>query len=309
MRVQMAVLKNKRIGVLMGGSSTEREISLKTGEAVLASLRRQGHTAVGIDVDEAVAEILRKEKIDLAFIALHGPKGEDGAIQGLLEILNIPYTGSGILASALGMNKIASRKVFLFHKLPVPEFIILRRGKDSSRISGAFDLPVVVKPSCQGSSVGVSIVRDKAELGEATNLAFKYDPEILVEKYIEGKEIHVGILGQQALGAIEVVSKTAFYDYKAKYTPGMSAHIFPARLSKEIYQRSLDYALAAHQALGCSGYSRVDIIVDGQDIPYILEINTLPGMTQTSLLPEIARGVGIDFDALVHQILMLPINK
>ncbi len=305
----MAVLKNKRIGVLMGGSSTEREISLKTGEAVLASIKRQGYAAVGIDVDEAVAETLRKEKIDLAFIALHGPKGEDGAIQGLLEILNIPYTGSGILASALGMNKIASRKVFLFHKLPVPEFMILRRGEDSSRISGAFDLPVVVKPSCQGSSVGVSIVRDKAELGGATNLAFKYDPEILVEKYIEGKEIHVGILGQQALGAIEVVSKTAFYDYKAKYTPGMSTHIFPARLSKEIYQRSLDYALAAHQALGCSGYSRVDIIVDGQDIPYILEINTLPGMTQTSLLPEIARGVGIDFDALVHQILMLSINR
>jgi D-alanine--D-alanine ligase len=173
-----AVLKGKRIGVLMGGSSTEREISLKTGEAVLASIKRQGYTAVGIDVDKAVGETLRKEKIDLAFIALHGLKGEDGAIQGLLEILNIPYTGSGILASALGMDKIASRKVFVFHKLPVPEFVILRHGEDSSRIFSAFDLPVVVKPSCQGSSVGVSIVRDKAELGGAMNLAFKYGPEI-----------------------------------------------------------------------------------------------------------------------------------
>ncbi len=305
----MAVLKGKRIGVLMGGSSTEREISLKTGEAVLASLRRQGYTAVGIDMDEAVAEILKKEKIDLVFIALHGPKGEDGAIQGLLEILNIPYTASGILASALGMNKIASRKVFLFHKLPVPEFIILRHGEGPNKIFSAFDLPVVVKPSCQGSSVGVSIVRDEPEIGKAMNLALKYDPEILVEKYIEGKEIHVGILGDRSLGAIEVVSKTGFYDYKAKYTPGMSTHIFPARLSKEIYQRSLDYAFTAHQALGCRGYSRVDMIVDGNDVPYILEINTLPGMTQTSLLPEIARGVGIDFDALVHQILMLSVNR
>lgn len=293
----------------MGGSSTEREISLKTGEAVLASLKQQGYTAIGIDVGETVAEVLKKEKIDLAFIALHGPKGEDGAIQGLLEILNISYTGSGILASALGMNKIASRKIFLFHKLPVPEFIILRRGEDSGRISETFDLPVVVKPSCQGSSVGVSIVRDKTELGRAVDLAYQYDPEILVEKYIQGKEIHVGILGQQALGAIEVVSKTDFYDYKAKYIPGMSTHIFPARLSKETYQRSLDHAFVAHQALGCSGYSRVDMIVDGQDIPYVLEINTLPGMTQTSLLPEIARWRGIDFDDLIHQILMLSINR
>jgi len=306
---QIAVFKGKRVGVLMGGSSTEREISLKTGEAVLASLKRQEYATVGIDVDERVAETLRKERIDLAFIALHGPKGEDGAIQGLLEILNIPYTGSGVLASALGMNKIASRKIFLFHKLPVPEFMILGRGEDFNRIFEEFELPVVVKPSCQGSSVGVSIVRDKAGLSAAIHLACKYDPEILVEKYIAGKEIHVGIVGNQALGAIEVVPKTAFYDYKAKYTPGMSTHIFPARLSKESYRISLDYGLAAHRALGCSGYSRVDIIVDEQGLPYILELNTLPGMTRTSLLPEIAREVGIDFDTLVYKILLWAIQR
>jgi len=305
----MDALKSKKIGVLMGGTSAEREISLKTGEAVLTSLKRQGYSAVGIDVDALVAEAIHQEKIDLAFIALHGPKGEDGAIQGLLEILNIPYTGSGILASALGMNKIASRKVFLFHKLPVPEFMILRRGENPAGILKRFGLPVVAKPSCQGSSVGVSIVHEGSKLAAAVELALKYDPEILVEKYIQGKEIHAGIVGHEALGAIEVVSKTAFYDYEAKYTPGMSAHIFPARLSKDIYQKSLEYALAAHHALGCSGYSRVDMIVDQEGVPYILELNTLPGMTQTSLLPEIARGVGMDFDALICRILELAVSQ
>jgi D-alanine-D-alanine ligase len=305
----MDILKGKKIGVLRGGASAEREISLRTGEAVLASLRRQGYITVGVNVDASVAEVIRKEKIDLAFIALHGPKGEDGAIQGLLEILNIPYTGSGILASALGMNKIASRKIFLFHKLPVPEFMILRRGDNPAGVLKRFELPVVAKPSCQGSSVGVSIVHEELKLAGAVELAFQYDSEILVERYIQGKEIHVGIVGHEALGAIEVVSKTAFYDYEAKYTPGMSTHIFPARLSKDIYQKSLEYALAAHQALGCSGYSRVDMIVDQGGVPYILEINTLPGMAQTSLLPEIARGTGMDFDALIRRILELALNR
>jgi D-alanine-D-alanine ligase len=304
----MDILKAKRVGVLMGGTSAEREISRKTGEAVLASLKRQGFLAVGIDVDVLVAEVIRKETIDVVFIALHGSKGEDGAIQGLLEILNIPYTGSGILASALGMNKIASRKIFLYHKLPVPDFIILRRGENPKEVLKKFGLPMVTKPSCQGSSVGVSIVHEESKLAAAVDLAFKYDHEILIEKYIQGKEIHVGIVGFEALGAIEVVSKTAFYDYEAKYTPGMSTHIFPARLPKALYQQSLEYALAAHQALGCSGYSRVDMIVDQEGVPYILELNTLPGMTQTSLLPEIGKGVGIDFDTLIRRILELAIG-
>ena len=306
--VRMGVLKFKRIGVLMGGTSAEREISLKTGEAVLASLKRLGYIAVAIDVNDGVAETLKREKIDLAFIALHGPKGEDGAIQGLLEILRIPYTGSGILASALGMNKISSRKLFLFHKIPVPEFVVLRRGENYTAISKTFSYPVVVKPSSQGSSVGVSIVHQAQELPAAVDLAFGYDPEILVERYIPGKEIHVGILGDEALGAIEVLPRTSFYDYEAKYTPGMSTHIFPARLSPEVYQKTLGCALAAHMALGCRGYSRVDIIVNGDGVPYVLELNTLPGMTQTSLLPEIARGVGMDFDGLINRIMELAVD-
>lgn len=304
--VTVDFLKGKKIGVLLGGTSAEREISLKTGEAVLTSLKRQGFAAVRIDVDQAVAEVVRKEKIDLAFIALHGPKGEDGTIQGLLEVLGVPYTGSGVLASALGMNKIFSRKIFQFHNLSVPPYVILHPGDHFSQISRTLGLPLVVKPSRQGSSVGVSIVRQEDQLSRAVGLAFRYDPEILVEKYIRGKEVHVGILGDQALGAIEILSNTStsFYDYEAKYTPGMSRHIFPARLSQAVYQKSLDDALAAHRALGCSGYSRVDLIVDESGTPYILEINTLPGMTQTSLLPEIAQGVGIDFDTLVAKILV-----
>jgi len=305
----MGLLKSKRIGVLMGGTSAEREISLKTGEAVLASLKRLGYTAVGIDVSEAMPETVKREKIDLAFIALHGPKGEDGTIQGLLEILNIPYTGSGVLASALGMNKIASRKLFLFHKIPVPEFVVLKRGENYTAISKTLNFPIVVKPCSQGSSVGVSIVHQAQELLGAVELALRYDPEVLVERYISGKEVHVGILGDESLGAIEVLSRTPFYNYEAKYIPGMSTHIFPARLSPEVYQTTLDCALAAHRALGCRGYSRVDLIVNGEGVPYVLELNTLPGMTQTSLLPEIARGVGMDFDALINRILELAVGN
>jgi D-alanine-D-alanine ligase len=295
----------KKIGVLMGGLSAEREISLKTGETVLASLKAQGYSAVGIDVDEEIAGKIKKEKIDLAFIALHGPMGEDGAIQGLLEVLHVPYTGSGILASALGINKLASRKVFVFHKLAVPEFKALRRGEEATELGGPSGFPVVVKPNSQGSSFGVSIIQRPEDLSSAIEVAFKYDSEILIEKYIEGQEVHIGILGDKVLGAIEILPSTSFYDYEAKYTPGMSTHIFPARLSPEIYQKTLDHALVAHRALGCRGYSRVDMVVDKGGIPFILELNTLPGMTQTSLLPEIAREVGITFDVLIHQILAL----
>lgn len=297
-----------RIGVLMGGLSAEREVSLKTGRAVLSSLERQGYEAVALDVDRRIAANLTRERIGLAFIALHGPLGEDGAIQGLLEILGIPYTGSGVMASALGMNKIASRKIFLYHRIPVPDFLVLSRGEPASDIPERLGLPLVVKPSCQGSSIGVSMVHRREAFDAALEAAFRLDRDILVEKLIEGKEVHVGILGERALGGIEILSETEFYDYTAKYTPGMSKHIFPARLAPESYQKILGYALEAHRALGCRGYSRVDFLVDEKEDPYLLELNTLPGMTPTSLLPEIAQGAGLGFDNLVRRIMDLALE-
>lgn len=290
----------KRIGVLMGGRSAEREVSLKTGAAVLAALHRTGYDAAGIDVDGGIVERLARERVELAFIALHGRFGEDGAIQGLLEVLGVPYTGSGILASALGMDKVVSRRLFEAAGLPVPRYLLVTGPTPPPSLP--FPYPVVVKPNGEGSSVGVSIVRRPSELAAALETAFRYDRRVLIESYVAGKEIQVGILGDRALGAIEIRPKTEFYDYTAKYTPGMSEHIFPAPLSPEVTRRTLEVSLDAFHALGCEGYGRVDCLVDSAGTPYILEVNTLPGLTETSLLPDIARGVGISFDALVAAI-------
>lgn len=289
-----------RIGVLMGGRSAEREVSLKTGAAVLAALTRKGHDAIAIDVDATVAERLARGGVELAFIALHGRGGEDGAIQGLLEVLEIPYTGSGVLASALGMDKVISRRLFEAEGLPVPRYVLVTRAAPMPALP--FPYPVVVKPNGEGSSVGVSIVPGASALPAALEQAFGYDRRVLIESYIAGKEIQVGILGGRALGAIEIRPKTAFYDYDAKYTPGMSEHVFPAPLPPDVTRRTLEVALAAFRALGCEGYGRADCLVDDAGTPYLLEVNTLPGMTETSLLPEIARGVGIPFEDLVEAI-------
>jgi D-alanine-D-alanine ligase len=285
--------------------SAEREVSLKSGRAIVASLERLGYTTVPIDADSEVAQTLRKERIEVAFNALHGRYGEDGAIQGMLEVMRIPYTGSGVLASALGMDKIASHDLFQLHGIPVPPYQVLTEG-DLSQFRPdrlPFGFPIVVKPAMEGSSVGVTIVSGPREIDAAVKEAFRYGPRILIEKYIAGMEVQVGILGSKALGAIEIRPKAKFYDYTAKYVPGMSEHIFPAPLPVDVYQKVLDWGLKAHQVLGCAGYSRVDLLVDQQRQPSVLEVNTLPGMTETSLLPEIARGVGIDFDALVERIL------
>ncbi len=302
----MALVTRKKIGVLMGGLSAEREVSLKSGEAILKALRDKGYDAFPVDVDRNVAERLRAERIEISFIALHGKYGEDGAIQGMLEVMGIPYTGSSVIASALGMDKIFSKKIFEFHKLPVGQYYVLEkkdleRGKGKG--GGGFGFPVVVKPVSEGSSVGVSIVSDEKGLNDAFDIAFKYGDEIIIEKYIKGREVQVGILGEKALGAIEIIPKKAFYDYEAKYTANMAEHIFPAQLPEELYKKILELGLAAHRALGCKGYSRVDMLIDSDSRPFLLEVNTLPGMTNISLLPEIARGVGIDFTTLVEAIL------
>lgn len=301
----MSLVTKKKIGVLMGGLSAEREVSLKSGEAILKALKGRGYDAVPVDVDRNVAVRLRAEGIEIAFVALHGRYGEDGAIQGMLEVMGMPYTGSGITASALGMDKIFSKKIFEFHKLPIGQYYVLEKKDLDSFKPGimGFGLPVVVKPVSEGSSVGVSIVSDEKGLNDAIAIAFKYGDEIIIERYIKGREVQVGILGEKALGAIEIIPKKAFYDYEAKYTENMAEHIFPAPLPEELYKKILGLGLAAHKALGCRGYSRVDMLVDSDSRPFLLEVNTLPGMTNLSLLPEIARGVGIDFSTLVERIL------
>ncbi len=296
----------KRIGVLMGGMSAEREVSIQSGEAILGALAARGYDACRIDVDPQLPRWLKDERIEVAFIALHGRLGEDGAVQGLLEMMRIPYTGSGVLASALAMNKEMSRRIFRQADLPVPPSLLLRQGEEEGMRGSdlPFPWPVVVKPSQEGSSVGVTLVKGKEEMNRALVSAFAYGPEILIEPYIKGREIQVGILNDIPLGAIEIIPKAAFYDYEAKYREGLAEHRFPAPLSKEDYRRALDLALQAHRSLGCEGATRVDMLYGAEGGFTLLEVNTLPGMTTLSLLPEIARGVGMIFEELVEKILL-----
>jgi D-alanine-D-alanine ligase len=299
-------MEKRRIGVLMGGMSAEREVSIQSGNAILGALAARGYEVCGIDVDSQLARRLREERIEVAFIGLHGRLGEDGAVQGLLEMMRIPYTGSGILASALAMNKEMSRRIFRQANLPVPPSLLLRQGEreGTGRSGLPFSWPVVVKPNQEGSSVGVSLVKGEEEMAQALRSAWAYGPEILIEPYIQGREIQVGILNDLPLGAIEIISKTAFYDYEAKYREGLAEHRFPAPLAQEDYRRALDLALQAHRSLGCEGATRVDMLYSIEGDFILLEVNTLPGMTALSLLPEIARGVGMIFEELVEKILL-----
>ncbi len=296
-------LKAKKIGVLMGGLSAEREVSLKSGAAVHEALLARGYDAVAIDVGRDLAQVLIREGVEVAFVCLHGRYGEDGAVQGVLELMGIPYTGSGVLASALAMNKIFAKQAFQAAGLTVAPYRVLKRDEPTATADLAAALPCVVKPSQEGSSVGVSIVRSAEDIDAALETAFAYDAEILVEEFIRGAEVQVGILDDRALGAIEIVPKKEFYDFEAKYTEGMAEHIFPARLPDDLYRKVLQAGELAHRALGCSGYSRVDLLVTDTGVCDILEVNTLPGMTALSLLPEIAaKGAGIGFEELVERI-------
>lgn len=304
------MLTNKRIGVLMGGRSAEREVSLRSGNAVFNTLKGLGYNAVAVDAQSDVCEVLRRENIDIAFIILHGGWGEDGSIQGMLEVMGIPYTGSGVLASALAMNKEASKKVFLYHKIPVPQFVIVSKESVSNQLSDiSFEMPWVIKPVCEGSSIGVSIVKNKESLQKALEEGFKHGKEVMIEKYIEGKEIHIGIINNRALGGVEVRPSFEFYTYEAKYTPGMTEYIIPPEIDKKTYEKAKETALAAHKALGCCGATRVDLIIDRNGNPYVLEVNTIPGMTETSLLPKIAKHEGLEFPALIEEILKETVQK
>jgi D-alanine-D-alanine ligase len=254
-----------------------------------------------------LAEVLLREQIEVAFVALHGRWGEDGCVQGLLEVMRIPYTGSDVLSSAMGMDKIVAKKIFRQAGLPVAEEIVVTRdevtGFNASQLP--FGLPAVVKPAREGSSVGVSIVRDQAGLASALSEAAKFAGDILIERYIKGREINIGILDDQALGAIEVVPGEEFYSSQAKYhSGGTTQYLFPAPLNDEQNRRVREISLAAHRALGCSGVSRVEILLEAETNYFLLEVNTIPGMTEASLIPKIAKGVGIEFAELAERLLL-----
>jgi D-alanine-D-alanine ligase len=300
------MLSTKKIGVMMGGLSAEREISLKSGEAVYEALKARGLSPVRIYVDRDIDLMLRQMKVDVIFNALHGRYGEDGCIQGLLEILGIPYTGSGVLASSLAMHKVKAKELFRLHNLPTPPYYVLTRDRfvKLEEVHGAFGFPVVVKPAGEGSSVGVALAEDLDELEAACEDALRFDDAVLVERYIQGKEISVGVLSGQALGAIEICPHAkAIFDYQAKYTPGHADFFLPARLSPERYRGILTQAQRAHQALGCDGATKINMIVSELGNEYILEVNTLPGLTATSLLPRIAEHAGLAFADLVISLL------
>ena len=310
-------IRKKRTGVLMGGISAEREVSLRSGKAVCRALKSLGYPVVAIDAKGDFAATLKKQKIKRVFIALHGGHGENGAVQGMLEIMGISYTGSGVLASALAMDKVASKKIFLYHKIPVPQFSIVQRamfkvqgpkkgskqGTSNIELRTGFRMPWVVKPATEGSSVGVEIVKDGKAFHAALQAAFRFGETVLIEKYIKGKEVQIAILDDMVLGGVEVRPSREFYTYEAKYTAGLTQYIFPPDLDPETARKAEAAALAAHRALGCSGATRVDLIIDRQRNPYVLEVNTIPGMTETSLLPKIAKNAGLEFPELIQRIL------
>jgi len=293
--------------MLMGGGNAEHEVSLKTGAALAAALRSRGYRVTDVLAGEDLAQVLLREKIEVAFVALHGRWGEDGCVQGLLEAMRIPYTGCGVLASALAMDKIYAKRIFKAAGLPVAEDLVVPKAA-----AGEFDpaglpfgYPVVVKPAREGSSVGISIARDAGGLKQAVETAAGFAGDILLERYVKGREINVGVLDDRALGALEVVPAGEFYDYQAKYhSGGTTQYLFPAPLSEEQNRTVLDLALRAHRALGCSGVSRVEAILDERGDYYMLEVNTIPGMTEASLIPKIAKGVGISFEDLAERLLL-----
>jgi D-alanine-D-alanine ligase len=306
------VLTKKKIGVLMGGKSAEREVSLRSGKAIHTALKALGYDVVSIDTDSDLYVALQREKVEIAFIALHGGYGENGAVQGMLEVLGIPYTGSGVLASALAMDKEASKKIFLYHKIPVPPFVVLSkelRAKNLDSLQIDFPMPWVVKPATEGSSIGVSIVKDDEQVMPAVEKAFSLSDRVIIEKYIEGKEVHIGMLNDRVLGGVEVRPSLEFYSYEAKYQAGLTEYILPPELDSKTYERSRETALSAHIALGCRGATRVDLMIDEKGNPKVLEVNTIPGMTETSLLPKIARLAGLDFPALIEEILRSALDE
>jgi D-alanine-D-alanine ligase len=300
------MLTSKKIAVLMGGRSAEREISLKSGRAMEASLRRQGCNVICLDPDETLPERLRQEKVELVVNALHGRWGEDGTIQGVLEILGIPYTGSGVLASAIGMNKAVTKQLLEACGIPTPGYAVLDslppvEGPPPG-LSGGLVFPVVVKPASEGSTIGVTIVESADGLEAAYAEAFRHGRQIVVEEYIQGQEVTAGILDEAPLPLVEIAPKEEFYNFKSKYTTGSTEYIVPARLAPDLTKKVQDLALRTHRVIGCRGCTRVDFRLGLTGTPFVLEINTVPGMTETSLLPKAAAAAGMTYDQLVARI-------
>ncbi len=302
--------KNKKIGVLAGGLSSEREISLKTGRNIFESLKRSGYNAYFIDAGDDLLEKIRS--VDIAFLALHGRFGEDGTVQGMLEILKIPYTGSGVLSSAVVLDKILTKKIFIQEDIPTPPFIELDLNGPIPELDGLkkeigikTGYPLVVKPNSEGSTIGIRTIFDSSQLEDGIEEAARYDKRILLEKYIEGRELTVGIIGlePETLPIIEIKPKSGFFDFDSKYKSDLTEYIIPADLEKGIAENIMEISMNCHKILGCSGISRVDFILDSAGTPYVLETNTMPGMTSTSLVPMAANAVGISFDLLVEIIL------
>jgi D-alanine-D-alanine ligase len=300
--------RGKRVGVLMGGPSAERDVSLNTGRGVHAALAERGWDAVAIDWTAGAdpTRLLRDARVDVIWNALHGSFGEDGAIQGLFECLRLPYTGSGVMASALAMDKVRSKRLFEAAGLGTAPWKILADTDAAATVDDAaraWGWPVVVKPACEGSSVGVTIVHDAGESAAAVELARRYHGPVLVEKFIPGQEIDIGVLAHAALGTVEIRPAKEFYDYEAKYLRKDTQYLVPAPVSPAIEAELRRVAVAAFDALGCTGYARVDTRVDPSGAIHLLEVNTLPGMTATSLLPKLAKHAGMSYGELCETIL------
>jgi D-alanine-D-alanine ligase len=292
-----------KVGVLFGGYSSEREISLLTGSAIVQALQNQGIDAVAIDVKDQSLKAIYTANIDRAFIALHGPGGEDGTLQGALEYLGIPYTGSGVMASALAMDKLRCKQIWKGIDLPTTNFISLNKDTDWQKAIDSLGGCLVVKPACEGSSVGMSIAETSDQLKQAWELAFKYDAKVIAEPRLMGEEYTVTILGEQALPSIRIQANATFYDYEAKYLSNKTEYFCPSGLSPEREAELAQLCINAFDSIDGKGWGRVDVMTDLDDKFYILEVNTVPGMTNHSLVPMAGKAAGMDFEALVLAIL------
>ena len=297
-----------RVGVLAGGPSSEREISLRSGKAVYDALIREGVNVFFVDVRDNIYDIIKSEKMDVAFLALHGKFGEDGTIQKILDTEGIRYTGSGARASELALDKIASKEAFIKNGIPTPGYSIVDKDcfPDPDRTcslhalseSGNLKFPLVVKPQFEGSSIGLSVVKEKEALKPALDKAFEYGPKALLEEYVSGRELTVGILNDEPLPVIEIVPRQHLYDYKAKYSDPDTQYLVPAPISGRATELARSLGLRSHTALGCRSFSRTDMMMDSSGSIFVLEVNTIPGMTERSLLPKAAAAIGVNFGKL-----------
>ena len=299
----------KKIAVLAGGHSSERDISIKSGRAVFEALIRKNLHADFIEINDDFESILEKLESDVVFIALHGKFGEDGVVQSILEKIGIPYTGSGVESSRLAFSKVASRERFVSLGLKVPRYKKIKKHESENSIPKELGMPIVIKPSSEGSSVGLSIVRSTEEIKNALEKAFYYDDLVIVEEYIDGREITVGILEDKALPVIEIKTENNVYDFNAKYVSDKTQYIVPAELTDKVSKLAQDMALQAYKTLGCRDFSRVDMRMDQKESLYLLEINTIPGMTERSLLPKAASYAGIGFDDLCVKLVNLAYRR